>query len=428
MNRKSRAYVAGVSLLGLATIAVCVSHYVRSLIGVPFGEYGARMIFFIVLCATCRSFPVSIRKEQALDLSVISILAAFLCDGMEAAMVVYLISSLFTFERDENGVYHSIYNTSLAKTVFNTSDIVIAILLPGLVCRLLPWSPGEVIMPNVILPAVLFSLLTFVVNYFVLLLMFVLKGDISLSDAVKGLTGLTPNVLAAMPLGLIIALLLSMQMGPWLALLMMCPMLLARYAWKLYLNVTHHKDELLTAFVAAMEARDTYTQGHSKRVGEYAESIARQMKLSAREIRRIHEGALLHDIGKIGVSDLILHKPAPLDRTEWEAMRRHPAVGAEIVASVGLDAGILEMIRSHHERCDGKGYPDGIPSEKLSLATRILTVADAFDAMTSDRPYRKGMAVKQALEEVERGISTQFDSDAAKALLVIMRDRGEATP
>jgi len=175
-----------------------------------------------------------------------------------------------------------------------------------------------------------------------------------------------------------------------------------------------------------MEARDPYTQGHSKRVGEYAERIARQMRRSAKELDRIREGALLHDIGKIGVSDLILHKPGPLTCEEWQAMKRHPAIGTDIVGRVGLEDAVLEMIRSHHERCDGTGYPDGRPSGELSLATRILAVADAYDAMTSDRPYRKGMSAAQALEELRRGVGTQFDADVVGAMLAVMDGEARA--
>ena len=425
MNRRARAYIAVVCVIGVTAAIAGTYQFFRGLAGVPFSEYGWRILFLTGLCAVCRSFPIIMRKDQQLDLSVIGMLAAFLVDGMAAAVFVYLASSLFTFEKD-GGKLRSIYNVSPVKTLFNLSDIMIAIVIPGLVCRLLPWRPGDFTFPMVLLPALVFSVLAFVFNYLVLLLMFCLNGDVTPREMGKALAGLTPNVLAAMPLGLLIGLVLSLPMGAWLALLMVCPLLLARYAWKLYLDATRHKEELLAAFVTAMEARDPYTQGHSKRVGEYAERIARQMRRSAKELDRIREGALLHDIGKIGVSDLILHKPGPLTCEEWQAMKRPPAIGTDIVGRVGLEDAVLEMIRSHHERCDGTGYPDGRPSGELSLATRILAVADAYDAMTSDRPYRKGMSAAQALEELRRGVGTQFDADVVGAMLAVMDGEARA--
>ncbi len=419
MNKRARAYVVIVSIVGMAMAFVSTRQFILGLEGVPFSEYGWNILFLIGLCAVCRSFPIIMKNDQQLDLSVIAVLAAFLLHGMEVAVFVYLTSSLITFERD-NGKVRCIYNTPLSKTLFNLSDIVIAIVIPGLLCRLLPWQPGVFSFPMVLLPTLIFSVLTFVFNYQVLLMLFWINGDIVSREMGKELAGLTFNVLAAMPLGLIISLMLSRPTGIWLTLVMMCPLLLARYAWKLYLDATRYQEKLLDAFVSSMEARDRYTQGHSQRVGEYAIRIARQMRCSTQQLDSIREGAVLHDIGKIGVSDLILHKPGPLTPEEREIMQQHPAIGVNIVGQVGLSDTVLEMIRSHHERCDGKGYPDGCFSGELRLSTRILAVADAYDAMTSDRPYRKSLSQEQARAELLRGKGTQFDAEVVEAMLALM--------
>ena len=419
MNRRARAYVATVSIIGIALAIVSTRQFILGLSAIPFSEYGWNILFLIGLCAVCRSFPIIMKYDQQLDLSVIAVLAAFLLHGMEAAVFVYLSSSLITFEKD-GGKIRCIYNTSLSKTLFNLSDIVIAIVIPGLICRLLPWQPGMFSFPLVLVPTLIFSVLTFVFNYLGLLMLFLLNGDIVPREMGKALAGLTSNVLAAMPLGLLISLLLSMPTGIWLALVMICPLLLARYAWKLYLDATRYREKLISAFVSSMEARDPYTQGHSQRVGEYAKRIARQMRCSAKQMDSIREGALLHDIGKIGVSDLILHKPGLLLREEREIIQKHPAIGVEIVEKVGLSDAVMEMIRSHHERFDGKGYPDGRFAAELHLSTRILSVADAYDAMTSDRPYRNSISLAQAREELQRGKGTQFDPDVVEAMLAVM--------
>ena len=186
------------------------------------------------------------------------------------------------------------------------------------------------------------------------------------------------------------------------------------------MDSTRYREKLLAAFVSSMEARDPYTQGHSQRVGEYAKRIAHQMRCSSQLMDSIREGALLHDIGKIGISDLILHKPDVLLREEREIIQQHPSIGVDIVGKAGLSDAVLEMIRSHHERFDGKGYPDGRFAGELRLSTRILTVADAFDAMTSDRPYRSGISLAQAREELQRGKGTQFDPTVVEAMLAVM--------
>ncbi|NLI22680.1 MAG: hypothetical protein GX418_14175, partial [Clostridiales bacterium] len=280
MNRKARTYVGIMSLIGLALAVVSIRQFILGLAGVPFSQYGWNILFLIGLCAVCRSFPIIMKFDQQLDLSVIAVLAAFLLHGIETAVFVYLASSLITFEKDA-GKIRCIYNTSLSKTLFNLSDILLAIIIPGLVCRLLPWQPGTFVFPLVFLPTLIFSVLTFVFNYLGLLILFLLNGDIVPREMGKALAGLTSNVLAAMPLGLIISLLLSMPTGIWLALVMICPLLLARYAWKLYLDATRYREKLISAFVSSMEARDPYTQGHSQRVGEYAKLIALQMRCTA---------------------------------------------------------------------------------------------------------------------------------------------------
>jgi len=184
--------------------------------------------------------------------------------------------------------------------------------------------------------------------------------------------GLILNGLAAMPLGLLIAELLSMESGTWIAMIMLFPLLLARYAWQLYLDSKRQQDRLIAAFVSTMEAKDTYTQGHSQRVGEYAEMIACSMNLGQKKIAMLREAAVLHDVGKIGIEDYILRKPGPLDPEERRKMQEHPMIGVKIVEQVGLAPEVVEVIGQHHERPDGKGYPNGIDAEKINPNTKAI--------------------------------------------------------
>jgi HD-GYP domain-containing protein (c-di-GMP phosphodiesterase class II) len=128
-------------------------------------------------------------------------------------------------------------------------------------------------------------------------------------------------------------------------------------------------------------------------------------------------GFYLHDIGKVGVPEQVLGKPGPLDEDEWRLMREHPAIGARIIEPIRFLTGAMEIVRSHHERWDGSGYPDGLAAEQIPLTARIFALADSFDAMTSDRPYRRAMPVEAALDEIRRGAGTQFDPQVAAEFL-----------
>ena len=184
----------------------------------------------------------------------------------------------------------------------------------------------------------------------------------------------------------------------------------------------HHVDELTEANAAlrgmmqstveslarTIEARDPYTGGHTERVGQFAHAIAAQLGLADDELRAIAVGAVIHDIGKIGIPDAVLLKPGALSDEEWETMRRHPVIGSYILDELDLPEHAKAMVRHHHERFDGTGYPDGLAGEDIPLAARILTVADTIDAMTTDRPYRKALSMQVARAEIAAKAGTQF--------------------
>jgi HD-GYP domain-containing protein (c-di-GMP phosphodiesterase class II) len=181
----------------------------------------------------------------------------------------------------------------------------------------------------------------------------------------------------------------------------------------------------LNAMAAAVDARDPYTAGHSQRVTQYALAIARQLDYAPDDDeawKRLEQGGLLHDIGKIGVPDSILQKPAPLTKEEFDLMKQHPARGYDILRGVKLLKDELVIVRSHHERFDGHGYPDGLKGDQLPMCAWIVAAADALDAMTSDRPYRKGMDLAVALAEIKRGAGTHFHPDVARAVLEAAAD------
>ena len=175
----------------------------------------------------------------------------------------------------------------------------------------------------------------------------------------------------------------------------------------------------LDALVTALDARDHETQGHSERVTRYATAIGQALGLSGELLDALERGALLHDIGKIGVPDHILRKPGGLEPAEWNMMRQHPVFGSEMVGGISFLEQAVPVVRHHHERFDGSGYPDGLGAEHIPLAARVFAVADTFDAMTSDRPYRKALPIEEARQEIKRCVGTQFDPWVVEGFLSI---------
>ena len=178
----------------------------------------------------------------------------------------------------------------------------------------------------------------------------------------------------------------------------------------------------IKAFVNTIEAKDPYTRGHTERVAEYATSIAEGMGFTPEDVETVRFGAILHDIGKLGVYEQILWKPTELDEEEWKIVKSHPEMGASILSGIRFLEKAIDIVRHHHERLDGKGYPDSLQGEALSLNARIVCVADSFDAMTSDRPYRDALPVKEAISQMERKSGTQFDRRVVETFRQLITD------
>lgn len=176
------------------------------------------------------------------------------------------------------------------------------------------------------------------------------------------------------------------------------------------------------ALAETLEKRDPYTSGHVKRVQDYSMAIGRRMGLSGHELENLRLSAILHDIGKIGVRDNVLLKPGRLDPDEVAAMNQHPAFAAEILQYVKYLQPLVPGVRGHHEKVDGSGYPDGLKGEEISLVARIIAVADSFDAMTTDRPYRKGLSRETAFAELRKCSGTQFDGVIVEAFITVCQE------
>ena len=182
-------------------------------------------------------------------------------------------------------------------------------------------------------------------------------------------------------------------------------------------QIQNMSTQTITAIVKSLDAKDPYTEGHSERVAYYAAKLAKELGLSDEEIENLHMVALLHDIGKIGVPDSVLNKPGKLTAEEFEMMKNHTIVGSVIVNDISTIPNVIAGARYHHERYDGGGYPEGLKGEQIPYNARIIAVADAYDAMTSDRVYRKHLTNEEAISELEKGSGTQFDPVIAKKMI-----------
>lgn len=174
-------------------------------------------------------------------------------------------------------------------------------------------------------------------------------------------------------------------------------------------QLKHSYDMTLQALVASLDAREHETGNHSQRVSMYALMLAKKMGLKGKRLECIAKGALLHDIGKLGIPDSILLKPGDLTEQEWELMRTHPVIGYNILKEIDFLQPALEIVLRHHEQYDGSGYPGGLKAEHIPLSARIFFVVDAFDTITIDRPYRRGISFEEAAQEIRRCAGTQFD-------------------
>jgi putative nucleotidyltransferase with HDIG domain len=183
----------------------------------------------------------------------------------------------------------------------------------------------------------------------------------------------------------------------------------------------------LQALARAVDAKSAWTAGHSERVTELALKIGKTLNLNSDSLEKLQRGAFLHDIGKIGVPLAVLDKPAKLSDEEFGLIKRHPDLGAKIIEPINAFKAIIPMIVQHHERFDGKGYPAGLAGEEIHQSARILAVADVYDAVSSDRPYRKGMVIEAALGLIQKEAGRQFDPEMVEALLkVIAKDQQRA--
>lgn len=429
MRRSSKIYACIMSFVGVGTGLYCVYSYFTYILSQPdLSKLLMQFVILWILYIICRCFPIYIRDDFAIDISFICNLSTILCLGPVAGAAMVLLGTPFEVVRSygESKVYYHIFNTPPIKTAFNAGNYIISIYISGCVYIKLGGTVGSLYIPSIIIPAIISTVTFFLLNCCILMILFSLEHKVSFfSGFFQNFTSFLPNIIASAPLGYFIARFMLMDDGEYLVLLFMLPLMLARYSFVLYLEAKQNYYNMIKTLTAALEAKDPYTEGHSHRVEQYAELIAKKMHRSAYDIENIKVASLLHDIGKIGIDETILNKPGRLTQQEREIIMTHPQISSNILKNVKLNSVVRTCVVHHHERFDGKGYPDGTKGDSLPMEAYIVGLADAYDAMTSDRPYCKSLTDRQVACILCEESGKQFHPKTVRAFLEVLEDLGK---
>jgi putative nucleotidyltransferase with HDIG domain len=396
-----------------------------------------------VLAIVAEAFDLSLYGDSRVSLAFVPIFGSILLSGMSGLAIVVPAAMMA-----------SAFGRPVHKTAFNFGALMIAGATSVAVLEAFGEDANPGGWPAVIAPAVLAGGVNFVVNSVFVASAISLETRGRVTDVWReNFMWLTPHYLVLSFMGLAIAT-AHHVLSFWGLFVFLAPTVMMRFSLKQYLDQTtknvirlrkahenlqaaHQQvteamtslgrayEGTLKSLVTALDARDAETAGHSERVADLTMAIAAEVGLQpgTDEWRHISWGALLHDVGKIAIPDGVLRKPSSLNEDEWEAMRTHPRTGHDILQAVDFLRPAADIVLAHHERWDGGGYPRGLAGEDIPLGARIFMVADAFDAMTSDRVYRAAMPAEEALAELLRHSGTQFDPASVKAFLSVYQKR-----
>jgi putative nucleotidyltransferase with HDIG domain len=377
------------------------------------------VVFFTLLMALTESFTVDF-KNISFSTSYAIVLAAYILFGPVTAMVISVSGILIRVIKSGDEYVH-IFNTKILITLFNCCLYALALLFGNYLYLMLGGTFGTVEIIKNIVPICVFCLAYFLVTVVLLGIFFSLRiGDRSILFYIVSNFKLSIlNHLAIAPLGLLAASIFYPDNYVKLSLFIF-PLILARFTFSQYIEAKTKYVQTVDVIMRAMEARDRYTEGHSKRVAEISCTIAKELRYNEWRIDDINIAALLHDVGKIGIDDHILNKPDKLTYEEFEKIKKHPEIGFNIVSDIKDIDNVKLIVRHHHERYDGKGYPDGKKAEELPLEVFIVQLADSIDAMETNRPYRTAMGKEAVIAEIIKCKGTQFHPTVADAYLRLL--------
>lgn len=432
LSGRVRTYIAVLAIVAayLVYLTISPSHTV--------GDHPALvdLAWFAAMFMLADAFPVFLPGGGAYSVSFVIVLAAIITrQGPEVATAVAAFA-LFNLRKDQDG------RTPIVRRVFNASQLIVATAAAGFAyqqtARLIGVAdrlpslerPHHLFdSPLVLVPVLAAAIAYFLVNTWLVafVLSMVHRENPAKIWVSQFETLLAANVAFAL-LGFLLAD-LDILMGPAVILFLLVPLVVARHAFQASVQMAEAYDRTVLSLITAIEKKDSYTKHHARRVARLSEMVARGMGLPRERVRLVRFAALMHDVGKLGVSTKILQKAGKLTPDEYEHMKAHPIRGHEIVGEIDFLREAVGAVRHHHERMDGGGYPDGLVGEEIPLLARIIMVSDAFDSMTSTRVYRKAKSFDEALMELHRCEGTQFDGVCLAALERAIAQHGwEAFP
>ena len=374
------------------------------------------IIFFIILSGIAESLLVRF-NHIAISSGFAITLASILLFGTFKAMLIVSIGVALRFIKYD-GKYIHIFNTPIYKTLFNISNLAISIFVSSSIANLIVHNGDIIIINNIkILYFLVLVVVFFIVNTLIISLLIKFLSNqnfiyVFLNNMKFGIL----NIFAMAPFGFLLAYLYRAY-NIFGIVILLVPIMLSRYTFMLYIESKSKYIETVEALMHAIEARDKYTEGHSRRVADISIMIARELKYSEHKIEKLKIASLLHDVGKIGIDDSILNKPGKLSIEEFNLIKQHPVIGYEILKNIKDFEDINLIVKHHHERYDGKGYPSGKSADELGLDIFIVQLADSIDAMETDRPYRKALSREKVINEVKKNSGTQFHPVVVNAYL-----------
>lgn len=367
------------------------------------------LLFYTVILTAVQQLPVTLPFQAEVTVDFAIIFSSILIFGSNISIILVFIATCITeFNRRKI--------MPLYKSIFNINLYVIIVGISGFLYNKIGGIPGQIDINRDILRITLLIFTYLFINVsLVTIALSLLENQRSYMIFFNNFKWALPNYVALAPLGILLAM-IYINIGILGVILFLIPLFAARHSFQLYMNMRKVYLDTIQALATTIEAKDPYTHGHSDRVAKYSLIIAEEMNLSGDFLNMLNYAALLHDIGKIGIPEEILNKPDKLSEDEFNRVKQHPELGASIVEKLDFLAKPATFIKSHHERLNGSGYPQGLCREDIPLGAAILAVADTFDALTSDRPYRKAWSIEDAMAEIEKSSDIQFKSEVVQAL------------
>lgn len=408
LNKKTIIYIGTLSIIAIiAYVFLLINFTIPSL---------TMFLFWSILCIIVESLLILLPGNVGVSVGYATNLASIVVGGPLLGTTASFLGFLLRFPKIPERGYVHLFNTPIYKTIFNVSQNIIVTTVMGLVYI----GTGGVIGEFHLLQTILILLIGAILNTIIISKVTALLNNQEFIRLwVANIRGTFASALAVGIMGIIISL-AFIGYGYWAVILFAAPLFLARYSFKLYIDMRNLYISTIQALNKTMEAKDPYTSGHANRVEEYAVGLAEFHGLSFNTVEDIKTAAILHDIGKLGIDDSILNKTSKLTQEEYAIIMKHPSIGAEIISNVDFLKKVTKMIKYHHERYDGKGYPEGLVGEDIPIEACILAIADSYDAMTSDRPYRKALTKDEALNEIEKNAGTQFHPVLAEKFVAFM--------